>query len=310
MESVNSSGMSEVAILIPIYNRLQTTIQGLNNLYKALDYYLLNGKSRVKFNVIVIDDRSTDGSPEWIASNYNKIHLIKGDGNLWWTGAINRGADYAVMNLKSDYILLWNDDICPAEDYFLTIEKLITSGLSENTIIGSMILFAGSLKTWSAGGFFNRFTGNLGMNSGEEQNTGELINCDWQPGMGTLIPVKSILSAGLRWDEKRFPHYSGDSDFTLRCSSKGMRICTCPKLIIHNNTDLTGFVRKQDLKDILMSFTSLKSIYNIKINLRFYSRHGIIPFAYLGMLTRYFYYIGGFIRHSVLKKNHRESITN
>lgn len=300
--------ISKVSILIPVYNRLQTTIQGLRSLFAALDYYRHNGRKEIEFTVIVIDDASTDGTPEWISANYDEVHLINTEGNLWWTGAVNRGAEY-VINLLSDYLLLWNDDVYPAEKYFLIVENLIRSGLCEGTIIGSKIMFSDSTKTWSNGGFFNRFTGNLGMKTMNTSADGDLIECDWQPGMGTLIPVRSILSAGLKWDEKHFPHYSGDSDFTLRCKSKGLRICTCPDLVIYNNTSATGFVRKRDLKDIWMSFTSLKSIYNVKINLRFYTRHGILPFAYFGMLLRYFYYLGGFVKHSILRRQHREATT-
>lgn len=299
---------SKVSILIPVYNRLQTTIQGLRSLFGAVSYYRLNGRQEIEFSVIVIDDSSTDGTPEWISANYAEIQLLKTEGNLWWTGAINHGADYAI-NVFSDYLLLWNDDIYPSENYFIVVENLIRSGLCENTIIGSKIMIAESAKTWSNGGFFNRFTGSLGMKTNNTTTDGDLIDCDWQPGMGTLIPVKSILSAGLKWDEKNFPHYSGDSDFTLRCRSKGLRVCTCPELVLYNNTSATGFVRKHDLNDIWMSFTSLKSIYNIKINLRFYTRHGIIPFAYIGMLLRYFFYVGGFVKHSVLKRQHQEVTT-
>jgi GT2 family glycosyltransferase len=176
--------------------------------------------------------------------------------------------------------------------------------------IGSKIRYANSTRIWSNGGFFNPFTGNLGMRTVDTATNRDLIDCDWQTGMGTLIPVRSLLSAGLRWDEKHFPHYSGDSDFTLRCSSKGLRICTCPDLVLYNNTSETGFVRKKDLRDIWMSFTSLKSIYNIKVNLRFYSRHGILPFAYFGMFLRYLYFVGGFVKHSVLKRQRREAASD
>ncbi|HEX2968419.1 MAG TPA: glycosyltransferase [Bacteroidales bacterium] len=297
---------SEVSILIPVFNRLQTTIRGLRSLFSALDNYKLNGKQKVNYSIVVIDDASSDGTPAWIASNYSEIHLIRTEGNLWWTGAINRGADYSIKTLRSDYLLLWNDDVQPGDNYFLVVEDLIVSALLQNTVAGSKILSSGSGEMWSQGGYFNRLTGNLGMMVKGHTSGCEIIDCDWQPGMGTIIPVKSILSAGLRWDEKRFPHYSGDSDFTLRCGKKGMRICTCLNLVLYNNTSETGFVRKQDIRDLWVSFTSLKSIYNIKINLRFYSRHGILPFAYMGMISRYFFYLGGYMKHSVLKWHRRQ----
>lgn len=295
--------MKSIAVLIPVHNRIETTKQGLVSLQKSLEYYKENGKRQLLVQIIVVDDGSTDGTSQWISSNYKDIELLRGNGDLWWTGAINRGADYAIITLKSDYLLLWNDDVHPDQEYFLIVENLIENGHCNNTVIGSKIVFANSPeKIWSAGGFFNRFTGNFGMNSKNGITGQPFIECDWQPGMGTLIPVKSITSLGIKWDEKRFPHYHGDSDFTLRCRSKGMKIVTCMDLVLFNNTETTGLTRKRDLADVMTSFRSLRSIYNLRINFRFYSRHGFFPFSYMGMLSKYFFYLGGFLKHSVLKK--------
>lgn len=295
--------MISIAVLIPVHNRIETTKQGINSLCQGLDFYKIHGKGKLQIHVIVVDDGSTDGTSEWISSNYREIHLLKGDGKLWWTGAINRGADYAIVTLKSDYLLLWNDDVNPDQSYFLIIEDLVENGCCFNTIVGSKIVFADAPeKIWSVGGFFNRFSGDFGMNTKNEKVRKRIIDCDWQPGMGTLVPVNSITRLGIKWDEKHFPHYHGDSDFTLRCRTNGLRIVTCLDLVLFNNTATTGITRKNDLKDVMMSFTSLRSIYNVRINFRFYSRHGLFPFSYMGMISKYFFYLGGYIKHSILRK--------
>lgn len=294
--------MKSIAILIPIFNRLEITKQGLNSLYKSLEYYKINGRGENQHYGIIIDDGSTDGSTEWISANYKEIYLLKGDGNLWWTGSINKGADYAITILNSDYILLWNDDVHPNLDYFVVIENLIKDECYENTIIGSKVVSINEPdKIWSAGGVFDRFSGNFGMKTKISEFTENIVRCDWLPGMGTLIPVARIKSLGLKWDDKHFPHYHGDSDFTLRCNSSGIKIITYLALIIWNNTETSGFRKKKSIKDLRTSFTSLKSGYNIKVDFRFYARHGYFPFAFAGMFMKYFYYLGGYVKHSLLK---------
>jgi len=294
--------VKNISILIPIHNRIDITQVGLTSLYESLNNYKLSGSGLLIFSVIIIDDGSKDGSYDWIANNYKEIYLLRGNGKLWWTGSINKGANYAIDNLNSDFLLLWNDDITPNPEYFIIIDKLVNDSLFQNTIIGSKIVCKNSPeKIWSVGGYYNRFSGNFKMMNEIKDHKNSLIECDWQPGMGTLIPVAEIKSLKLKWDALHFPHYHGDSDFTLRCKSKGMRIMTNIDLVINNNTETTGVNKKRNLKDHLESCTSLKSACNIKIDFRFYSRHGIIPFVYFGMLMKYLYYIGGYIRHSLLK---------
>src|SRR5882757_9090479 len=116
--------MIRFSILIPIYNRLKITQQGLSSLYKALDRYAVTGQGKCQFDIVVIDDGSTDGSSQRISEHYPAVHLLQGTGDLWWSGAINLGARYTVEQLNSDYLLLWNDDIFPAENYFTEVENV------------------------------------------------------------------------------------------------------------------------------------------------------------------------------------------
>jgi len=59
-------------------------------------------------NIIVVDDGSTDGHPRSRAkSEFREVHLIQGNGDLWWTGSDprrNGGGAHARGGLRdTDY---------------------------------------------------------------------------------------------------------------------------------------------------------------------------------------------------------------
>lgn len=58
------------------------------------------------FEVVVVDNGSTDGSPEYIEANYPWVRLVKNDENLGFAGGTNAGIRVA----KGDYILTLNND--------------------------------------------------------------------------------------------------------------------------------------------------------------------------------------------------------
>ncbi|MFT5672223.1 MAG: GT2 family glycosyltransferase [Polaribacter sp.] len=297
-----SDKLNKISILIPVYNRLEITKKGLESIYLALHQYEESGKGSIYFEIVVVDDGSTDGTSEWVAQNHPTAHIEKGDGNLWWTGSINKGAKFAIDILNSNYLLLWNDDVFPKKDYFIELEKIVFKK-PKNVIIGSLIyIYNSNREIWSVGGKFNSLFGKLSMLNSIKSGSSEIIQCDWQPGMGTLIDADIIDSNNLWWDEKNFPQYFGDSDFVLRAKKKGVMVSTNLNLIAFNNIETTGHKGTQNFNEVLLALKSIKSIYNVKKNFLFFSRHGIIPFTYYEFIKKF---IGYFVKYvkSQLKVN-------
>ena len=292
--------MTRFSILIPIYNRLQITRQGLGALYKAIDRYGATGQGKCQFDIVVIDDGSTDGSSDWIAENYPSVHLLQGTGDLWWSGATNLGARYAMEQLNSDYILLWNDDIAPDDSYFVEVEKVFSYHDFSRTVIGSKIVLTSTGKTWSIGGYFTKW-GKYGMYNDPGENSKDFFECDWLPGMGTFVPASVMKDKRIYWNEKQFPQYHGDSDFTLRCKENGFEVKTCLNLIIHNASENSRPGGHKNLKALWWSLTSMRSNYNFKKRLAFYNQHGVLPFSYWGLAQAYTSFIGYFFKRHIFK---------
>ncbi len=101
-------------------------------------------------------------------------------------------------------------------------------------------------------------------------------------------------------DEKSFPQYHGDSDFTFRAKKIGYKIIVNPVLKIYNDTLHSGIRHNESSKRLMQSLFSIKSNYNISKDYLFYKKHSESTIAYSVLINKYFKYIGGFIKWKLL----------
>jgi len=288
-----------VALLIPVFNNIEFTKSCLNK----LDELLANSElEHLAISIVVIDDGSKDGSSEWIRENYPDLIVLQGDGNLWWSGGINMGAAFAIDKGDYEYVMLWNNDIQPANDYFTALNGLIPQ-ISGDAIIGSKIYSMGEENmVWSYGGQFNPKTGRIYMLGYEEEDGDKYVLpalADWLPGMGTLVPISVIQKIGY-WDALNFPQYHGDSDFTYRAKLAGFELWVYPQLRIWNNRDNTGLKHDGSFKKLKLLFTDTRSNFNWKMNMLFFKKYSTSIFAYIPLLKWYAIMLGGFVKWKIL----------
>lgn len=272
----------KISIIIPIHNRLEVTIEGLRSLYSSLNKYEKQSVLSCDFTILVIDDGSIDGSYEYLSNNFPDIYILKGNGDLWWGGAINFGVKYSMEELKSDFILLWNNDIVPDENYFVNLQK----ELYNNKIIGSCIYDYTTKKLWSNGGRFNIMTGKRSNIKEKVRKNRYVFN--WLTGMGTIIPSDIIKKFGY-WDSQNFPQYHCDFDFTLRVAKQGIDVYASPNLVLYNKTEFSS-ITGHDIKTYINSLYNKGSRYNITKDIKIYKKHCISYIWILYLLKKHVHY--------------------
>lgn len=289
--------MMDFAIILPVFNHLDFTRVTL----EALSLHL-SGIEGARFHLIVVDDGSTDGTSDWVKQHYPEVILLSGDGNLWWSGAINTGAKFAIETMEVDYLILWNNDIQVDDHYFQEVVA-ITANLSEPTVIGSKIYVADQQEmVWSAGGYFNPRSGKNDMYGYFENDSDELKkvrNVDWLTGMGTIIPRTVVAKIGY-WDNLNFPQYHGDTDFTYRAKLAGFPVKVYPSLKLYNHIEHSGIEHQGNLRSLLKLITDIRSKSNLRKNLIFYRKYVRSPFAYLPLIWFYVKIFGGFFKWKLL----------
>lgn len=289
----------KVSIVFPVHNGLRYTKMCLKSLFGFIDNI---GKDKAEFYVVVVDDGSTDGTYEWISKNYIRVKLLRGDGNLWWSGGINLAVDFAINEMKTDYIVWWNNDILPDKDYFKNLLNILENNRPD-TIVGSKIYLSKDQDiVWSMGGIFNPITGFKDMIGTRQPDSDQLQNpvqCDWLTGMGTITHSSVYQEIGMV-DEKNFPQYHGDSDFTFRAKKHGFNLIVNPRLKIYNDTDNSGLIHNDNTSNFFRSLFTIRSSYNIAKEFKFYRMHAETIRAYIPFLGKYGKYIGGFIKWKLL----------
>lgn len=254
----------KIAIVIPVHNRRELTLSCLERL-KIID------KRNFEADVVVVDDGSTDGTSEAIKEKHNNVILIYGDGNLWWSGAVNVGAAYAVEK-GYDYVLTMNDDI-EFENNFLQI-LFDTSNEYENSLVSSLSLIRGVLNNdeiIAAIGF--KISGRLRhiFPSVDNKTLSSLpkedIFCDALPGRSLLIPIKVFKTIGF-FDEKRFPHGHGDIEFTYRAKLEGFSPVVNPESKIYtqlNKNYFPVYLVNANKLDFIRNLFNIKYGYGFKL---------------------------------------------
>jgi GT2 family glycosyltransferase len=98
------TGSIRVAAIMAAHNRRDLTLACLHSL-RAQQV------PGVALDTFVLDDASSDGTPEAIREQFPAISLLHGDGNLYWNGGMRRAFAAAIAG-DFDYYLWMNDDTC------------------------------------------------------------------------------------------------------------------------------------------------------------------------------------------------------
>lgn len=156
--------------------------------------------------VIVVDNASTDGSPEMVEKDFPDAILIKLDKNIGIAGW-NKGFEIA----KGEYVLVLDDDSYPAFD---TINKLLESIQSneKHGIVAAKIV-------------------NTSLNFCETENYPK--NPISFVGCGALIDKKKLMQVGY-FDPNIFI-YLNELDLTARFIDKGYSVIYSEKAVIYHN---------------------------------------------------------------------------
>ncbi len=259
--------MLSVCIVIPVHNRKSYT----QAILTQIDEQLTLTKTPHNLSTIVVDDGSTDGTRDVILEKFPHVHLLQGDGSLWWTGAMVKGMEYAVNVLSTDYIVWLNDDISLAETFIQNLLDLCNSSQYRKTVVGGIVRD----KTYSSWVVYGCVSGGKPVRDIESYVANLELKASVLAGNIVVIPRAVIDQVGLP-DAIRFPHHGGDFEYIRLVKSKGFPAVSTSKLQAftdYSHTDLIRYMpywmqwylrrSKSERQAILKGLRSIRSNQNI-----------------------------------------------
>jgi GT2 family glycosyltransferase len=275
-----------VSIVTPIFNGIADTVAYLASL-EAVHY--------PNFEVIIVDDGSSDGSSQIIADAFPAVRVLRGDGNLWWSGSTNFGIEDA-LSRGTDFVLTMNNDVKVAPDFLDAL--VVCAQENPDAIVGGKIYFmAEPDRIWSAGGVLRWASGKtFGMRGHGERDSEAYRHrreVDFFTGMCVLIPAPVFSRIG-HFDAAHFPQYHGDSEFTLRARKAGIRLVFEPQAKVWNRVESTFMQRFAQQPcfgpgqawELLNSFRSPMNLRQYWALHRDYCPPALIPLAFGLRLVR------------------------
>lgn len=212
-----------IYILLPVHNRIEITREFIK---------CLKNQNNKNYELILIDDGSTDGTVEYVKENIKNLSIITGDGNLWWAGSLNSGIQFLEKRNpdNNDIVLIINDDVLIDPDFLFTGATLINSMPDTLLLAQNKDKETGISQETGIRADLIRLRFNIATSR-------EQINC--LSTRGLFLSWGSVKKIGL-FKSSLLPHYASDYEYAIRAFKLGFHLTTDTSLTLVNNPKHTG----------------------------------------------------------------------
>jgi len=259
----------KVFVIIAVFNRIEHTLHVLK---------CLEAQSFQEFDVVVVDDGSSDGTTQIIQKQFPKVILVQGDGSWWWARSMNEGFKLALAK-GADVLITLNNDVNFNKELIASLLHLHRQ--KPKSLIGCLnivvkkqkyIFFSGikAISWWKAKEYKYHKAFTLLDKPLRGLHASKCLN-----GRGTLIPVEVFNAIGL-YDNKHFPQYAADYDYTLRAARSGFKSWISWDNTIESFIEETGAGRsfiRQSWRRFMRSFFNPYASTSWRMFLYYYYRH-------------------------------------
>ncbi len=231
----------EVSIVIPVYNKWEYTAACLRS--------LADTGCRTSFEVIVVDDQSSDETAARLAGVEGLVH-VRNASNLGFVGSCNHGAEKA----RGHYVVFLNNDTQVLDGWLDALVETFDR-FPETGLAGARLVYPDGRLQEAGGIVFSDGSGwNYGRNDDPERPGYRFVReVDYCSGACVILPTALFRDLG-GFDTHYAPAYYEDTDLAFRVRARGLQVRLQPAAtVVHHEgvtsgTDLTtGAKRFQEI---------------------------------------------------------------
>lgn len=177
--------------------------------------------------VLVVDNGSTDGSLEWLASAYPQVRLLPQERNLGYAGGMNAGLRAA----QGEVIAFLNNDVILRPDWLRRLAEAMADD-ERIGVAGCKLLYPEGNLIQHAGGILRyplALPDHYGFRQPDTGQFDEIKDVDYVTG-AAFVARRQMLDQIGAFDEG-FYFYFEDTDLCFRARAAGWRVVVVPQAV-------------------------------------------------------------------------------
>lgn len=223
----------KVAIIVLNWNGGQDTAECLDSLFKC---------QYPNYEIIVVDNYSSDGSAQRLEKEFPKATFILNDANLGYAGGNNVGMRYA-LSKGAEFILVLNNDTTVDQNFLAELIKATQVVDNVAAVVPLIYFHSEPKKIWYAGTRFSRqhldfimpYHGLIHEEGGGAFSS--LTTTEIAIGAAIMFRASALRSVGL-FDERFFLMHE-ESDWSYRARKLGLTALLVPKAKIWHKVSVS-----------------------------------------------------------------------
>lgn len=270
---LRTEAMKSITIVIPNYNGMRYLEGCLNSLAWQSDR---------DFEIVMIDNASTDGSVGWVRRHYPDVRIRAYHRNTGFCRAVNAGISMS----RGKYVLLLNNDVVCDPEMVSSLRSAMDSRPQAFSCCAKLLQMSDPSRIDDAGDFLSIFGWAMargkGLGSALYTKEEKVFACC----AAAAIYRRSMLD-GIGWFDERHFAYLEDMDIGYRALRHGFENWYIPQAVVYHAGSATSGSRYNSFKARL---SGRNNIWLIRKNMPAPQIVFNLPLLAAGFIVKWVYY--------------------